>query len=101
MVATVPSPARTTASIRAGVLGPLILSRDEVDITPTAPKLRQVVGLLVVRHDLVVRTADLVSEIWGEEPPPSAVSTLQTYVHHLRRLLSAGGESIIKTRANG
>jgi DNA-binding SARP family transcriptional activator len=70
------------------VLGQLRIVRDGVDITPTAPKLRQVLGLLLLRRGQLVRTSDLIEELWGEAPSGSAVSTLQTYIHQIRKLLA-------------
>lgn len=70
------------------VLGPLRVVRDGVDNTPTAPKLRQVLGLLLLRRGQLVRTSDLIEELWGEAPSGSAVSTLQTYIHQIRKLLA-------------
>ena len=70
------------------VLGPLELVKDTREITPTAPRLRQVIAFLAVRRNQNVQTGELIREIWGEEPPPSALSTLQTYISKTRRILN-------------
>jgi DNA-binding SARP family transcriptional activator len=54
----------------------------------TAPKPRKVLALLLVRANLVVPVETLGRELWGDEPPPSAQTTLQTYVLQLRRMLA-------------
>jgi DNA-binding SARP family transcriptional activator len=60
--------------------------------TPSAPKLRRVLALLVVHAGSEVRTDQIIEELWESRPPVSAMTTLQTYVYQLRKLLklSAG-----------
>ncbi|KAA2251398.1 hypothetical protein F0L68_37295 [Solihabitans fulvus] len=69
------------------VLGPLEVVRGDQVITPSAPKLRRMLALLAIRANTVVRTDQFIEELWEGRPPLSAVATLQTYVHHLRRTL--------------
>ncbi|MFB9235119.1 BTAD domain-containing putative transcriptional regulator [Plantactinospora siamensis] len=87
------------------ILGPLEILADGVELTPTTPKLRQVLALLLVQHGKLVQTDEFVDELWGDDPPSSALATLQTYIYKLRKLLSAepsqGGEGLLRTRANG
>ncbi|MEU7024545.1 BTAD domain-containing putative transcriptional regulator [Streptomyces sp. NPDC046203] len=67
---------------------------DEVDTTPSAPKLRQVLTLLVLNANTLVSVDQLCGELWGEYPPVSALTTLQTYIYQLRRKLRlATGQS--------
>ena len=73
--------------MRVGLLGPLTLSRGSTLITPSAPKLRQVLSLLVLQANSVTRVDQLVEELWEERPPPSALTTVQTYIYQLRKLL--------------
>ncbi|WP_312873392.1 AfsR/SARP family transcriptional regulator [Kibdelosporangium persicum] len=56
-------------------------------ITPSAPKLRQVLSVLAVYANHVVRTEQLIEELWEDKPPPSVTTTLQTYIYQLRKLL--------------
>ncbi|MFD5806487.1 AfsR/SARP family transcriptional regulator [Streptomyces sp. NPDC127020] len=78
------------------VLGALSVREHGVSITPTAPKPRQVLALLALHADRVVPVSALIEELWDDEPPRSARTTLQTYVLQLRELiaaaLAAGGE---------
>ncbi|WP_158641303.1 AfsR/SARP family transcriptional regulator [Amycolatopsis eburnea] len=69
------------------LLGPLCVLSDERDITPSAPKLREILALLIVRANQFVSTTDLVDEVWGADPPRSAQVTVQTYIHRLRKSL--------------
>ncbi|WP_210594144.1 AfsR/SARP family transcriptional regulator [Streptomyces sp. GESEQ-35] len=71
------------------VLGALDVRENGVSVTPTAPKPRQVLALLALHADQVVPVATLIEELWGERPPRSSRTTLQTYVLQLRELLSA------------
>ena len=86
----VPASGSTHGSDRAitlGLLGPLLLIRAGRQITPSAPKLRLVLSLLAVQANSVTRVDQLVEELWGESPPPSALTTVQTYIYQLRKLL--------------
>jgi DNA-binding SARP family transcriptional activator len=74
-------------TLQLGLLGPLSLSRGGKQITPSAPKLRQVLSLLAVQANSVTRVDQLVEELWEECPPPSALTTVQTYIYQLRKLL--------------
>lgn len=74
-------------AIMLGLLGPLLLIRAGRQITPSAPKLRLVLSLLAVQANSVTRVDQLVEELWGESPPPSALTTVQTYIYQLRKLL--------------
>ncbi|MCX4451396.1 BTAD domain-containing putative transcriptional regulator [Streptomyces sp. NPDC087866] len=69
------------------VLGALAVRENGVSITPTAPKPRQVLALLALNADRVVPVTDLIEELWGDSPPRSARTTLQTYVLQLRECI--------------
>lgn len=75
--------------MQASVLGQLTLQSDETSLTPTAPKLRRVLALLLLHANQVVPVSGFFRELWEDEPPPSALTTLQTYILHLRRLLDS------------
>jgi DNA-binding SARP family transcriptional activator len=69
------------------VLGALSVREHGISITPTAPKPRQVLALLALHADRVVHVSSLIEELWDDEPPRSARTTLQTYVLQLRELI--------------
>lgn len=87
------------------VLGPLEVLHGDLTCTPTAPKVRGVLALLILRANHVVDTTSFIEELWGERPPRSAVTTAQTYIYHLRKLFAreAGpkGEELFVTRPPG
>jgi predicted ATPase/DNA-binding SARP family transcriptional activator len=55
----------------------------------TSRSQRVVLGLLAARANTVVAADVLLDAVWAESPPPSALSSLRTYVSRLRRI--AGG----------
>jgi DNA-binding SARP family transcriptional activator len=88
------------------LLGSLTVSHDGIDYTPTPPKVRQVLALLLTRAGGVLSTEALIEELWGDTPPPSAVTTTQTYIYQLRKRFHRYGlcgskDTMISTRANG
>ena len=70
------------------VLGPLNVSFRGVNGTPSAPKLRTILALLLVHANEIVPVSSIVKELWDEDPPRSGLTTLQTYILHLRKLLA-------------
>lgn len=70
-----------------GVLGPLTLGVDGYNYLPSAPKPRQLLALLALNANRVISAASCIDELWGSAPPASAMSTLQTYVLHVRKAL--------------
>ncbi|MFE4454964.1 BTAD domain-containing putative transcriptional regulator [Streptomyces sp. NPDC056796] len=74
------------------VLGPLAARENGVSVVPTAAKPRQILSLLALQADRVVPVATLMEEIWGEDIPRSAATTLQTYILQLRRKIAAAIE---------
>lgn len=52
-------------------------------------KQRAVLAELLVRANEVVPRERLIDALWGEDPPKTAIGTLQVYVHALRRALGA------------
>lgn len=91
------------------LLGPLTATAHGTSIAPTAAKPRQVLALLALRASEGVTLPLLVEEIWGDDPPRSAATTLQTYILQLRRLLGDairpdsphGVKDILATRFGG
>jgi SARP family transcriptional regulator, regulator of embCAB operon len=84
--------------VRYRVLGPIEVYKDGRVATPTAPKTATVLAVLLVRSNHLVLTETLMEEIWGERPPASASTTLQTYIYQIRCGL---GRDTIATRPGG
>ncbi|TDC54732.1 AfsR/SARP family transcriptional regulator [Actinomadura sp. KC345] len=84
------------------VLGPAEILANGRNIIPSAPKPRQVISLLMLRRNAVVRTDELIDELWGECPPASAMTTIQTYIYKLRKILfDHGAQDILSTQPRG
>src|SRR4051812_2807255 len=74
------------------ILGSIEAVGDDGPVPLGAPKQRALLAFLLLNANTVVSRDRLVDALWGPEPPRSAVSSLQVYVHGLRRAL--GGERI-------
>lgn len=84
------------------LLGPLEILDGTRNVVPTAPKPRQVIALLLMRRNTLVQTSELIDELWENDPPASAMTTLQTYIYKLRKILTArDSEDILLTRPGG
>jgi SARP family transcriptional regulator, regulator of embCAB operon len=71
-----------------GLLGPLSARLNDRPVAPSAAKQRQVLALLALNAGRVVTISTLVEELWGEHPPRSYATTLQTYILQLRNALA-------------
>lgn len=71
------------------LLGPLSVHLNGAPVMPSAAKPRQILALLALNAGRVVTVSTLAEEIWGEDPPPSAATTLQTYILQLRNRIAS------------
>lgn len=84
------------------MLGPLEILHGKRNVVPTAPKPRQVIALLLMRRNTLVQTSELIDELWESAPPASAMTTLQTYIYKLRKILTVrNSEEILFTKPGG
>ena len=89
------------------VLGSVELVADGKVARMSAPKARRVLALMALQANRVVYTKDIIEELWDQNPPKTAVTTVQTYMYHIRRLLaectgSSGPETVhLETRPRG
>ncbi|MEU0971271.1 BTAD domain-containing putative transcriptional regulator [Streptomyces sp. NPDC005917] len=72
-----------------GVLGPVTAERAGVPLALKGPRHRAVLARLIVARRRVVPVARLVADLW-DEPPPTAVGAVRTFVGDLRRALEPG-----------
>ncbi|MET7935262.1 AfsR/SARP family transcriptional regulator [Streptomyces sp. NPDC005322] len=95
--------------MRVNVLGPLTLRHGALSGVPSAMKPRKVLSLLALGDGRMVPVRSLMAELWGDQPPRTGLTTLQTYILHLRKLLaqvlgipSAGvAREVLQTRPGG
>jgi DNA-binding SARP family transcriptional activator len=69
------------------VLGPLQVLVDGLDVTPSAPKERALLGMLVVNHGRVVSADRIIEELWPKLGADRARRVVQVRVAEVRRLL--------------
>jgi DNA-binding SARP family transcriptional activator len=82
-------PTGGASGLRLSVLGPVTAWRDGV-LVPLGPgNQRAVLGLLALHANTALHRQQLIDAVWGDGPPASAVSMIQSYVSRLRRLLDA------------
>jgi predicted ATPase/DNA-binding SARP family transcriptional activator len=87
------------------ILGPLEALEEGRDVAPRGEKRRALLALLVVHANQTLPVSKLIDELWGEDPPATAVRTVHVHISRLRKGLWAGGdsgaESLIVTREHG
>lgn len=88
------------------ILGPMEVLHESRICTPTAPKARNTLALLLSRANQIVEIPALIDELWSDNPPRSAVTTAQTYIYQLRKMLcrAVGDEAaarLLVTQAPG
>ncbi|WP_017572886.1 AfsR/SARP family transcriptional regulator [Nocardiopsis halotolerans] len=71
-----------------------MISQGGHDFTPSAPKVLQVFSMLALRANKLVPTELLIQEIWGDDPPRSARTTIQTYIYQIRKFLARVGPDL-------
>jgi DNA-binding SARP family transcriptional activator len=66
-----------------------------------AAQQRVVLAVLLAEPGVVVSTERLLVELWGDQPPKEAQSTLRGYIMRLRRALGGANASRLVTRGHG
>lgn len=93
------------AMLQIGVLGSLVAHVDDARVDLGGHKQRTVLAALALARGRVVSLDALIDDLWGDEPPPAATSTLQGYVSHLRKALepsrAAADRRVLVTEAPG
>lgn len=74
--------------MRIQLLGALSVRLNRVPIVPHAAKPRQILALLALNAGHLVTMSTLAEELWGDQPPPSTSTTVQTYILELRKRLA-------------
>jgi DNA-binding SARP family transcriptional activator/tetratricopeptide (TPR) repeat protein len=88
-------------AVDVALLGPLAVSVDGADATPTAPKERMLLALLAMRADMVVPDEQLVEDIWPELDVVRGRHVLQVRIAALRKLLGAAGVGDVILKRGG
>ncbi|CDR07475.1 AfsR/SARP family transcriptional regulator [Streptomyces iranensis] len=80
-------------SLCFAVLGPVRAWRGAHELDLGSPQQRVVLAALLLRRGRPVTVAELADAVWGDEPPPAAVSVLRTYASRLRKVLEPGRDA--------
>lgn len=99
-------PDRISTMPEIKILGNLEILKDDRVSTPSPPMVRRVLALMAVRVNQLVHVGSFVEELWGENPPKSAETTVRGYVCQLRKMLVSDrlhepGEELLVTRPPG
>src|SRR2546429_2121516 len=89
-----------------GSLGPLEVLRSGRAVPLGGPRQRAVLAVLLLQPNRVVSADRLVEDVWAGHAPEASVTSLQTYVFHLRRALEpgrprGGAPEVMATRDHG
>ncbi|MEU8510797.1 BTAD domain-containing putative transcriptional regulator [Kitasatospora sp. NPDC048722] len=79
----------SSGGLRFAVLGPLRCWRDGAEVPLGSPQQQSLLLALLFRAGRHVSGAQLIDDLWGDEPPARATGVVRTYVHRLRRVLGA------------
>ncbi|MEV0530596.1 BTAD domain-containing putative transcriptional regulator [Kitasatospora sp. NPDC050463] len=79
----------TSGGLRFAVLGPVRGWQGEVELSLGSPQQQSLLLALLFRSGRHVSGAQLIDDLWGDEPPARATGVVRTYVHRLRRVLGA------------
>jgi len=87
------------------ILGPLEVADAGRTLALPGGKPRTLLAVLLLHANQVVPLERLIDDLWDEEPPETAINTLQVYVSQLRRALCPGdarrARDLVGTRAPG
>ena len=92
------------ARMDVGVLGPLRVADVAGEVRLPGAKERTLLAVLAAHADQVVAPDDLVDALWPDEPPRTAIRTLQVYIARLRSALArddSTASSVIVTAGRG
>ncbi|WP_433859347.1 AfsR/SARP family transcriptional regulator [Streptomyces kronopolitis] len=80
-----------------------IVATDGTSLFLSRSKVSQLIGLLLLQNGETVSVDTLIEELWGGDVPRSALTTLQTYIYHSRKIFSnmSDGETVLITRPAG
>jgi YVTN family beta-propeller protein len=85
------------------LLGAIEACADGIPLPVAGPRQRAVLADLALHAGRAVPVVQLIDDLWGDRPPASAKSTLESYVYRLRQVLNASGAAggLLVTRAGG
>jgi DNA-binding SARP family transcriptional activator len=85
-----PTDVQPQHDLRVGIPGPLEVHRGGVSCLLGGRQQRFVLALLALETGHAVSLDRIADALWGDDLPPSYVTTIQTYVFRLREVLEPG-----------
>ncbi|MEV4738619.1 BTAD domain-containing putative transcriptional regulator [Streptomyces sp. NPDC049555] len=88
-------------TVKFNLLGQFeIVAADGSSLILSRSKVSQIIALLLIQNGETVGVDTLVEELWAENVPRSALTTLQTYIYHARKIFAgmSDGEDVLITR---
>jgi DNA-binding SARP family transcriptional activator/ABC-type transport system substrate-binding protein len=84
------------------ILGPVEVSNGAGMLRLGGPKQRALLADLILNAGNTVSTARLIDDLWGEDAPPTAEHTVETYISRIRRILRDGSaQAVLLTKPPG
>lgn len=90
-----------TAPLEIGILGPVVATRGGQPIDLGGLQPRSILALLVLARGDALPADRLMDALWGENPTPSATSTLHSHISRLRGRLKSSESSVIVRQGTG
>ena len=81
------NPPAKLAAVQFAILGPVEARTNGSALQLGGPKPRALLAMLLLDANEPVSRDRLIEGLWGDDPPPSADQTLDSYVSRLRRML--------------
>ncbi|NJP47319.1 AfsR/SARP family transcriptional regulator [Actinacidiphila epipremni] len=82
---------RAAPAVALRLLGPLEVVAGSTEVPLPQRKLRQLLATLLIRPNATVSSESLIRDLWGDQPPATALSALRVYVSQLRKFLVRHG----------
>src|SRR5438270_11153630 len=80
------------------ILGPIEVWDGERAVSLGGQRQRAVLAILALNAGRVVSTDGLIDQLWGEEPPKTAATSLQNFISQLRKTI---GAKVVVTKPPG
>ncbi|MDT0309307.1 BTAD domain-containing putative transcriptional regulator [Streptomyces sp. DSM 44917] len=83
------------AALRFAVLGPVHAWQGDRPLPSGSPQQRALLAALLLRRGRTATVDELISALWGEDPPPQALPVLRTYASRMRRALAPRNDVLV------
>ncbi|MBB5939858.1 AfsR/SARP family transcriptional regulator [Streptomyces zagrosensis] len=83
------------AGLCFGVLGPVRVCRDGELLDVGSPQRRALLAALLLRRGRTATAPELISDLWGPQPPDAAIAALRNHASRLRKTLGADSNVLV------